>query len=442
MLLPQRASAFNPVSFSEAAEAKDKCFHGQEEAYNWDKRDLRKLAPDEKSRVQCEKTGFWDKVGTVIEIRPDNLSYLLDVEGKLLIRARFTIRSLEEGGVSDADLIHNQGGAQSDFVPRRSERIKEKTSVQKCALPTTKSTSCGSFAASTGSTGSKWPKTRGTSPSPTKFSRMPGDFPWLTYNGRVSPQGPRQSLSAPSLPLQLSSAVGSGLRPSANPSPSTRSSCLPLPPPLCRDLPLPVPVGRSGQILQRFQLSKQQNGSGLPPVGPASQGHTCHSLSSRPSSRTMEWDPKDIPATRFPRSTSEVKRPFNTLVTQRLPIARGLLSSLTSQSQLSRSSAKELHGVPRHQSPPLSRSPLPLPGPLPALVSPSPSQAQSQKERPTRLSCGPSAKPRPRRGQQGSIQTNNCSTEEKVNPAHIGKDYNNAVVNCAPGSVQGMKVFF
>ena len=61
MLLPQRASAFNPVSFSEAAEAKDKCFHGQEEAYNWDKRDLRKLAPDEKSRVQCEKTGFWDK---------------------------------------------------------------------------------------------------------------------------------------------------------------------------------------------------------------------------------------------------------------------------------------------------------------------------------------------------------------------------------------------
>ena len=56
MLLPQPASVFNPVSFSEAAEGKDKHFEGQEEAYNRDKRNLRMLAPDEKVRVQCEKT--------------------------------------------------------------------------------------------------------------------------------------------------------------------------------------------------------------------------------------------------------------------------------------------------------------------------------------------------------------------------------------------------
>ena len=143
MLLPQPASAFDPVSFSEAAEAKDKCFDGQEEAYNRDKRELRMLAPDEKVRGQCEKNGLWDKIGTVIEVRPDKLSYLLDVEGKLLIRARFMIRPMEEGGVSDIDIdqVQDQGGAQSSFVPRRSERIKEKTSIQKCVPQMTKSIS-------------------------------------------------------------------------------------------------------------------------------------------------------------------------------------------------------------------------------------------------------------------------------------------------------------
>ena len=51
MLLPQPAGIFEPVNFSEAAEAKDKHFDSQEAAYNRDKRDLRMLVPDEKVRV-------------------------------------------------------------------------------------------------------------------------------------------------------------------------------------------------------------------------------------------------------------------------------------------------------------------------------------------------------------------------------------------------------
>ena len=54
MLLPLPAGAFELVSFSEAAEAKDKHFDSQEAAYNRDKRELRMLVPDEKVRVQCE----------------------------------------------------------------------------------------------------------------------------------------------------------------------------------------------------------------------------------------------------------------------------------------------------------------------------------------------------------------------------------------------------
>ena len=53
-------------------------------------------------------------------VRPDKQSYLLDVEGKLLIRARFMISPLEVG-VSDQNQDQDQGGAQSaaNFVPRK-----------------------------------------------------------------------------------------------------------------------------------------------------------------------------------------------------------------------------------------------------------------------------------------------------------------------------------
>ena len=104
-------------------------------------------------RVQCEKTGLWDKIGTVLEVRPDKLSYLIDIEGKLLIHARFMIRPLE-GGVSDLqNQVQDQGGAQSaeDFVPRRSERLRNQKPDLPCALPTTKLPNSGNIAALTGS---------------------------------------------------------------------------------------------------------------------------------------------------------------------------------------------------------------------------------------------------------------------------------------------------
>ena len=47
-----------------------------------------------------------------------------------------------------------------------------------------------------------------------------------------------------------------------------------------------------------------------------------------------------------------------------------------------------------------------------------------------------------KRGQLGCIQMNKDIEKEKVFPAHSVKDYNNAVVNCTPGSVHGMKVYF
>ena len=71
----------------------------------------------------------------MLEIRPEKLSYLLDIEGKLLICSRFMTKPIE-GRVSDFQVQdQDQGGAQSaeEFAPRKSERLKNLNSTTKCA---------------------------------------------------------------------------------------------------------------------------------------------------------------------------------------------------------------------------------------------------------------------------------------------------------------------
>ena len=48
--------------------------------------------------MQCPKTGSWESIGTVLEMRPDKLSYLIEVQGKMFVRARYMLRPVEEGG--------------------------------------------------------------------------------------------------------------------------------------------------------------------------------------------------------------------------------------------------------------------------------------------------------------------------------------------------------
>ena len=84
------------------------------------------------------KNGSLESAGTVIEMRPDKLSYLKDVQGKLFVRARYMLRPVEGGGVPDSDAFQSQvqvqGGAQADskvgVLPRRSEKRKKKIQLQ------------------------------------------------------------------------------------------------------------------------------------------------------------------------------------------------------------------------------------------------------------------------------------------------------------------------
>ena len=96
-LLPQPAKVFAPIDLHEAAAAKDKAFGEQAAAYNRDKSEMKQLLPGSSVRVKCLKIGSWERVETVIEMRPDKLSYLVEIQGKMFVRARYMLRPAEEG---------------------------------------------------------------------------------------------------------------------------------------------------------------------------------------------------------------------------------------------------------------------------------------------------------------------------------------------------------
>ena len=153
MLLPQPAAAVLPTDFNEAALARDQLFNSQADHYNRDKVNLEQLSPGQLVRVQNENTGLWDLTGTVSNIRPDGLSYLIDIEGRTFIRGRpklkpgLKARSHEVGvSIHESESCYQGVGVVSfdketsnSIVPtsetlRRSSRIKERCTGSSSSL--------------------------------------------------------------------------------------------------------------------------------------------------------------------------------------------------------------------------------------------------------------------------------------------------------------------
>ena len=92
MLLPQPDSAYEQVSFEKAAMAKNKHFDAQGVRYDRDKVSLPVLSVGQLVCVQDEKSGQWQALATVIEARPDGLSYIVDIGGREQLRSRHMLR--------------------------------------------------------------------------------------------------------------------------------------------------------------------------------------------------------------------------------------------------------------------------------------------------------------------------------------------------------------
>ena len=95
LLLPQPAGAFSPIDMEEAAAAMDKKFESAATHYDRDKVSLPALRPGQHVWMQCDKSKKWDRQGEIIDVRPDGLSYLIDFEGKVIVRGRSSKSSLK-----------------------------------------------------------------------------------------------------------------------------------------------------------------------------------------------------------------------------------------------------------------------------------------------------------------------------------------------------------
>ena len=67
LLLPQPASAFQPIDYEQAAAKLDKKFHSTRAHYDREKVQLSPLKPGEAVFVQCDKTKKWEKKGEILE---------------------------------------------------------------------------------------------------------------------------------------------------------------------------------------------------------------------------------------------------------------------------------------------------------------------------------------------------------------------------------------
>ena len=204
-------------------------------------------------------------------MRPDKLSYLVDAEGKLYVRARHMLRPAEKGGVF-VNQVQVQGGAQADpevnEASCRSERLKEKNLIQskssKCVPRMMTPPSSESIVDSIGFTGSKLQKKCKSRMSQIPFDRMRGASPSSTFSGRVLPLVHRPYSLLQSLPLPSLSVVGCPPRDSAAASIDTVSSCPPFPRPSSQGLRQTVPLSPAAPEFTPWSLP---SGSGLLQAG-------------------------------------------------------------------------------------------------------------------------------------------------------------------------------
>ena len=225
-----------------------------------------------------------------MEKRPDGLSYLVDIDGRLAVRSRFFLKpvlQVGQGGDNDDD-NQDQGEFHSSSTPslRRSSRLvekKEKTAVtEKCrfscapapVIPTR--TNSESSSGCSGCT-DRTPRRQRT-PS---TSRQVGSRSSI-YSGLHLPLGPQQSSSVRCSFLPCSSAAGSVPATSDRAGPAMASSSTssgPLPvalPSPCRNLELfpagSVP-GALGFCLPMIPMGGHTNNEPGPIRGPSSRDH-------------------------------------------------------------------------------------------------------------------------------------------------------------------------
>ena len=419
--------------------------------------------------MQCKKSKKWDRQGEIIDVRPDGLSYLIDFEGKVIVRGRALLKPVfesgngqdqghvdqEEGEFSSPDIPSSSSDASSS--PRRSRRLQEKWSSSPAQVVTATVTPprSGSSRRCSGCTDNRQRtlKTRLISPL--------GGSPSTISSGHPLPLEPPPSSCAPSCSLLSSSVAGLGRRTFAGPRdpiPSSWMSSTAERTPFLNPTSVPV-QDLPGPLLP---LWPPINGC-APPLGgppfprptsfqpPLSTGsHSCPILSSHPLSTTVDTTHSANVGflaaagnTRVAQNFSPIVPGLNwssgnrgspSLTPPQTPSSAGLRVTKTTSVNL-----PERLPVRLPLSPP-SATALPVLSPVRVLAGPPTrtlllprSPCTSQKKASVPLREQKIGKVRP-----GLVST---PSESRLLPHSSLKDYNTVSLH-RPGSVYGLRVVF
>jgi transposase InsO family protein len=229
--LPQPQVAFDQIDFVKASQARDRPFNESADHYNRDKVQLSSLQPGQHVLVQHPKTMEWSQEGCISAVRPDGLSYELDLEGKQAVRPMHMVKAkpnLQVGAVKKGNSLHDTptpspSPATSAPTPplRRSPRFVNSSSISTSSTweeDLARNSKTPQTVSSMSSSSSRRPLTSGTVTRPctaTVSQRSTGIR--MTKTSRRIPMG--FHLSASTLP-----PLGSGLGSAPSSSSSSSSS--------------------------------------------------------------------------------------------------------------------------------------------------------------------------------------------------------------------------
>ena len=136
MYLPTLPVHHQFCNINEASAAKDTRQKTDNAHHDLHKSFLPPLTPGQSVLMQNAKTGLWDQVTEVTEMRPDKLSYKLICKGRELLRSRHMLRP-----VPTSHKLHHSPGP--DVLHSTSPASSSVHHISVCDVPT--SSSCDTF---------------------------------------------------------------------------------------------------------------------------------------------------------------------------------------------------------------------------------------------------------------------------------------------------------
>ena len=120
--LPTLPSQLSSSDRATAVANRDKMAQKHTEYFNKTAKPLSVFEPGQLVRVKDHMSDKWDKIATIVSRRKDNLSYVIDIDGKEYVRGRRLLKSTPPPEAEEINTHETSEALDEDKEPRRSKR--------------------------------------------------------------------------------------------------------------------------------------------------------------------------------------------------------------------------------------------------------------------------------------------------------------------------------